>query len=358
MTPSSLLGLYLSRDIALTPAPEGRGLELPADHGNAVAELAAANSGAALFDASARGQLLLTGSDSGDLLQRILAGDVRSLAAGQIQENLLLTPKGRVRFSFTVERHGDVFRLSTAPGDAGDLAKALDAFVFAEDVTFEEASAAHAPLELLGPGAAKILEALIGSPMDLAPGSHAEFTWNGATLAVAHCRVLGANGWRLDAAAEGVAALWQALAECGATPAGLDAREALRTQNVAALVGVELPSDGEQAPYPQEALLEDAFSLAKGCYVGQEVVAKLDTYGGLNRKLTAFEVDSREPIDSGTALLTNAGEEAGVVTTWSPVPGQDSARILAYVKVRQADAGPFRAGPSGQHLKPLSESLP
>ena len=354
MTPSLLLGLYRTQEISLTSAPEGRGLELPADHGDAGAELAAASSGAALFDATARGLLRVTGGDSVDLLQRLVAGDIRALAQGQIQENLLLTPKGRVRFSFTVERDADGLQLSTAPGDAGDLAQALETFVFAEDVQFEEASAQHAPLELLGPGASKIVDKLIGSPAELAPGSCASFTWNGVPLAVAHCRVLGADGWRLDAGAKAASALWEALAECGATPAGLGAREALRVKNLAALVGVELPAEGEQAPYPQEALLESAFSLAKGCYVGQEVVAKLDTYGGLNRKLTVLKAQSMEPINSGTVLLTSAGEEAGVVTTWSAAPGQAAALALAYIKLRQADAGPFQAGPEGPQLSPLT----
>ncbi len=354
MTPSLLLDLYRSLEIVLAPAPVGRGLELPADHGDAEAELAAANSGSALFDATARGQLLVTGSDSIDLLQRLLAGDVRALDPGQVQENLLLTPKGRVRFSFTLERDGDGLRISTAPGDAGDLAKTLETFVFAEDVKFEETSATHAPLELVGPGASRAVEVIAGSAVNLPLGSCANFSWKGADLAVAHCRVLGTDGWRLDAGTEGVAALWQALTDCGATPAGLGAREALRVLNTAALVGVELPADGEQAPYPQEALLESSFSLAKGCYVGQEVVAKLDTYGGLNRKLTALKVHTTEPISGGTVLLTKDDEEAGVVTTWSAAPGQGSGLAMAYIKLRQADAGPFRAGPAGPQLDPLA----
>ena len=72
--------------------------------------------------------------------------------------------------------------------------------------------------------------------------------------------------------------------------------------------------------YPQEARLESAFSLDKGCYIGQEVVAKIDTYGGLNKRLVALKVSHDDPVARGTRLFRlDEGEwrDLGVVTSWA-----------------------------------------
>jgi folate-binding protein YgfZ len=103
--------------------------------------------------------------------------------------------------------------------------------------------------------------------------------------------------------------------------------------------------------YPQEARLDDAFSLTKGCYIGQEVVAKIDTYGGLNKQLFRLKVSHDDPVASGTRLtreLEGEVRDLGVVTSWAYSFAADGGVVLGYVKRKHQDAGTvFQLGDSG-----------
>ena len=120
----------------------------------------------------------------------------------------------------------------------------------------------------------------------------------------------------------------------------------LRVEAGAARAG----DDVDDTIYPQEARLERAFSLDKGCYIGQEVVAKIDTYGGLNKRLVALSVSHDDPVPRGTRLFRQTEEggewrDLGVVTSWAYSFELDTGLVLAYVKRRhQAPGTSFRLG--------------
>ncbi|NUP97924.1 MAG: pseudouridine-5'-phosphate glycosidase [Planctomycetaceae bacterium] len=130
----------------------------------------------------------------------------------------------------------------------------------------------------------------------------------------------------------------QTVREAGAVPAGRIAHDCLRVEAGAAEQGVDV----DDSIYPQEARLERAFSLDKGCYIGQEVVAKIDTYGGLNKRLVALRISHDDPLPAGTRLYRDdEGEwrDLGVVTSWAYSFVLDTGLALAYVKRRHQGAG-------------------
>ena len=94
----------------------------------------------------------------------------------------------------------------------------------------------------------------------------------------------------------------------------------------------------------------DAFSLTKGCYIGQEVVAKIDTYGGLNKKLCLLRVSHDDRVEPGTRLFLEEGDQArdlGVTTSWGYSFTLDAGVTLAYLKRRHQEPGmQFRLGES------------
>jgi folate-binding protein YgfZ len=146
------------------------------------------------------------------------------------------------------------------------------------------------------------------------------------------------GGCLLDAGPELVEALWDALVAAGATPVGLVVRDSLRVEAGRALAGVDVDDN----VYPQEAGLDEAFALDKGCYVGQEVVAKIDTYGGLNKRLLTLRVEHSDPLPRGARLFrTEDGErrELGLVTSWAYSFALDTGLVLAYVKRRHQEPG-------------------
>jgi len=344
MERSALLELHQARGVRLAARPEAPALAAPLLFGDVPAEYRAGREGCALLDASDRGLVRVGGPEASDFLHRLLANHVKPLAAGSGNANLLLTSKGKVQFAFELERHPEGFELSTPPGRGAALAAALERYHFAEKLTLADASAEHAPLECLGPGTAEVLARLVGPRLELAPFHWVELDWNGTSLRVQR---LGHGSLRLDAGPLGAARLWDALRAVGATPAGLVARDCLRVEAGRALFGVDV----DENVYPQEAGLEAAFALDKGCYVGQEVVAKIDTYGGLNKRLLTLAVEHPDPVARGTPLVRvedGQRRELGLVTSWAYSFALDTGLVLAYVKRQhQAPGTVFELGTSG-----------
>lgn len=306
------------------------------DFGDPAAELAALEQGAGVLDETDLGALRIEGPDALDFLQRLLANDVRGLEPGRVQRNLLLSAKGKVLHTFELARlRAGLLLAYTAPGRSAPLAEDLEAYRFAEDLELAVADAEHAPLALLGPRAAPTLARVLPGVELPAEGRVAQIAWDGRTLLVLRRARYGAPGFLLDAGPAPAAALWRALCDAGAQPVGRLAREARR---IAA--GETLPAvDVDDTRYPQEARLEDAFSLSKGCYVGQEVVAKIDTYGGLHRRAVVLELDSELSVEPGSPLREpGSGSEIGRVTSAGPVPG-GRALALGFVKLEHEAPG-------------------
>ncbi len=336
MERSPLLTLHAARGARLAERPEAPGLDTPLAFGDLPAEYRAAQAGAALFDTSDRGRVSVRGRDAADFLHRLLANHVKALGPGSGNANLLLSPKGKVLFAFDLARQSEGFELSTPPGRAADLRTALERYHFAEALELTDSSAGHAPLELSGPAAAAVLGKLLGSAAPaLAAHEWRALPWKGGALVLT---ALARQTWRLDAGPEGVNALWDALCAAGATPAGLVVRDSLRVEAGRALAGLDL----DENVYPQEAGLDTAFALDKGCYVGQEVVAKIDTYGGLNKRLHVLRVDHSDPVARGARLVRAEGgerRELGLVTSWAYSFALDCGLVLAYVKRQHQEPG-------------------
>ncbi len=336
MDASPLLPLHQAAHARLQQAPPHAVLT----YGDVPAEYRAAKTGAVLFDDTDRTRLRIAGPDAESFLHRILSSHVKSLTPGRGQRALLLSAKGKVLFDFELYRTEAGYTLSIPAGRAAALAAALDMYLFSEKLTLTQASADYAPLLLTGPRTDEILELAfhITPPAELY--AHVQFD----DLILARTLHAGQPAVRIVAAPERVPELWRNLRDLGAQPAGLIVRDILRVEHLAPLFGVDI----DDSIYPQEARLEDAFSLDNGCYIGQEVVAKIDTYGGLNKRICALKLDNDDPVSPGTRLYRlDEGEwrDLGVITTWAYSFEYDTGAVLAYLKRRHQDIGTvFRVG--------------
>lgn len=325
----------------LAARPEAPGLETAARFGEPSDELAALRAGAALLDLSDAGLVRVLGDEAGAFLERLLANHVRALAPGAANESLLLTPAGGVRAGFALlcETPGR-YALRTPPGCAAALAAALETYRFRETLAIEDASASSAPLALAGPGAADAARRALGEEPPT-PGRWSSVDGGRVVLWRAAAGTPGGPALWLDAGADGVARLWDALTAAGARPVGLAAREVARLEAGVPLLGADVDED----VYPQEAGLAHAFALDKGCYVGQEVVAKLDTYGGPKRRLAGWRLADERPVARGTPVATDALAEAGHVSSWVRSPALGAGLALGFVKLRALRGRPaFRIG--------------
>lgn len=336
MDRSPLLEHHQEHGARLAERPEAPGWLAPLFFGEVPEEYRSARTGAALLDSSDRGRVTVEGPDAADFLHRLLANHVKSLSVGAGNANLLLSPKGKVLFTFDLTRsEQQAFQLSTPPGRAPVLAGALEGYRFSEKLRIEDTSAKHAPLELFGPRAEAVLRGVFG-PLTLpGPMSASAVVWSQGPVELS---CLANAVWRIDAGSANSVALWKAMLGAGATPIGLVVRDSLRVEAGRALDGVDI----DDGVYPQEAGLEPAFALDKGCYVGQEVVAKIDTYGGLNKRLLPLRVEHSDPIARGTKLMRTeegASRELGLVTSWAYSFALDTGLVLAYVKRRHQEPG-------------------
>ncbi len=337
---SVLTQLHISRGATMTAGP----MAFPLAFSAVPEEYRSARESCALLDQTDRGRLEVRGADAAVFLHRLSANEVRRLGPGQGVRNLLLSSKGKVLFDFDLSVEGDRILLSTTPGRATALRTALDTYLFSEKVTFKDLTEQYAPLAVSGPRADEIVERVCAAKPTEEPYAHLSGRFEGAAVNIARAPVAGSPGLRLDAGPDRAAALWSALASQGAQPMGRVAYDSLRVEAGWAETGVDI----DENVFPQEARLERAFSLDKGCYIGQEVVAKIDTYGGLNKRLVGLGVSHDDPIPRGARLWREDGGEwrdLGVCTSWAYSFELDRGLVLAYVKRRHQAVGTrFRIG--------------
>jgi len=342
---SILREVHETADAVLRPETEASPL---LTYGEVPTEYAAAREDCVLLDETDRGAVRVGGADARDFLHRLLSNEVTQLGEGRGNRQLLLSPKGKVLFDFALRNEGESggFHLSLPPGDAPALCQALDMYHFTEEIELADETERHAPLLVLGPRAAERIESCLGIAPPTDPYGSVRGEQGGAPLTVTRLDAYGSPAFRLDAGPDRAEGLWSGLREAGVRPAGRIATDILRVESCVALIH----EDVDDGVYPQEARLEEAFSLDKGCYIGQEVVAKIDTYGGLNKLLCALVVSHDDPLERGTRLYRldeKRGEwrDLGMVTSWAYSFVSDTGRVLAYLKRKHTDPGiVFRVG--------------
>ena len=338
MTQSALLDLFRQRQ-ARVAGPEEAPFLLTT--GSVPAEYTAAREQCVLFDTTDWEQVRVSGTEAAVFLHRLLANEVKNQPDSTRRENMLLSAKGKVRFSFTVERRGAEYFICTSHGQAKPLADALEMYHFSEQVQFA-VTLEWARVEVCGPQAAQILQAVQPAVLPALPptglSNVVDTTIAGLPCRLAAALVAGSLGWTVDVPRAAAGQLVAALEAAGAHLAGRVVKDSLRVE----ACHPEPLLDIDEGVYPQEARLERAFALDKGCYIGQEVVAKIDTYGGLNKRLVALRVSHEDPVPRGCKLIkVEEGErrELGLVTSWAWSFVLDAGLVLAYVKRRHQAVG-------------------
>jgi folate-binding protein YgfZ len=270
--------------------------------------------GVAVWKRSPRGVLELRGADRHTFLQGMVSNDVLALAPGDVCHAALLDSTGHLLADLHVHAFSDSLVVETDPVCLPTLHKTLDKFLIMEDVTLADVSEQWAIFSVLGGGAAQLTD-LPGERRPLAGPV--------------------ASGFDLWLPAAESDAAWETLSAVGAVRMDEDAAEALRVEAGIAAWGHEL-SPSVLLP---EASMDDAVSYTKGCYVGQEIVARLHARGHTNRALRQILLAEDAPVPPpGTTLHVpedglEPGREIGRITSAVASPrhgGQSLA--LAYIR--------------------------
>ena len=311
---------------------EALGWELPRSYGDSAAEYFAAREGVALHDSSYVGRIKATGEDVLDLLHRISTNDVLSLEPGRGTPTVLTTDKGRILDLLTVQNLGDHILLLTSPHTRDAVIEWIDKYTFVEDIALEDVTPDTAMLSLMGPGARSLVGRL--AEVELEPHCSAHTSVAGVEAQVIR-RDLGDRP-RYDLVVPGEAApgVWGELTSAGAVPIGREAYEMLRVEAGEPGFDKEL---GE-AYNPLETGLWGSISFTKGCYIGQEVIARLDTYQKVQKHLVSLRFPPGTSVEEGEKLVKD-GREVGQVTSVAVLPTQGEAIGMGYVRKEAAEVG-------------------
>jgi folate-binding protein YgfZ len=319
---------------------EWHGWELPRAYGSVLAEYRAASETAAVHDASYTGRIKATGADALDLLHRLSTNDVVSLQPGQGAPTVLTTDRGRILDLLTVFNLGDHVLILTSLQTRDRVIEWIDKYTIVDDVVLEDVTCDTAMLSVIGPGAQGLLGlvGIQGLPgLDLAsfsPYQSAPVTISGVEAHIIRRDLISLPRFEIVVLAENAEKVWQEAVGAGAAPLGLEAHEALRVEQGDPGYDREM---GESYN-PLETGLWGSISFTKGCYIGQEVIARLDTYQKVQRHLVSLSFSPDAQPEEGMKL-SREGKEVGHLTSLVKIPTTGETLGLGYVRKEAAEVG-------------------
>jgi folate-binding protein YgfZ len=276
-----------------------------------------------LLERAGRGVIAVTGPDGAEYLQGQLTNDVEALAPGEGQYAALLDRKGHMQSDVRVLRPAaEEILLDTEPGARAAVLRHLQMYSIGREVEVVDVSEERAVLSLIGPRAVEIAGTAV------LPENFCE----SAAIGGVDCLAAGTReGVDLICAASDTARLREALLEAGAVEVSEAATEILRIESGVPRFGAEMNAE----TMPAEAgIVEQTVSFTKGCYIGQETVARLHYKGRPNRHLRGLKLSGEaEP----GALLRLGEKEVGRLGSAGVSPA--FGRIGLAIVRREAEPG-------------------
>jgi folate-binding protein YgfZ len=301
--------------------------------------IAAVTGRVAWIDRSARVRLDVTGPDRAKFLHNLTTSDVKRLPAGRGCEAFVTSPQGKTLGYVLLHVADDRILLRTDPGGLVHILPHFQKYGLFDEVAWDDASERTFEHHLAGRQSAPLLAALgVSVPAD-GELSHATGSFAGCAVSIIRESPTGHAGLTLigplDDASKVAESLRQAGEDFGLVELDADTFEALRIAAGTPVFGRDVTADN----LPQEVGRDArAISFVKGCYLGQETVARIDALGHVNKLLKGLRFDTDEPPPAGTALEAD-GKAVGTVTSSSPSPAGRRPIGLGYVRTAFAQPG-------------------
>jgi folate-binding protein YgfZ len=305
---------------------------VPASFGNDAVAIQAARQGVALIDLSHWGRLKISDDDRIRFLHNQSTNDFQRLKPGQGCDTVFVTSTARTIDLATAYVMEDAVLLLVSPNRRQQLIEWLDRYLFPMDrVELKDVSSESATFSLIGPESDTLLKKLgVEIPIGEAYASHQQLTLDELPVRVAVGSGLALPGYTLIVPADDAAKLWQTLTAAGAIPTGDRIWEQLRIEQGRPMPERELTEDYN----PLEAGLWQTISFSKGCYIGQETIARLNTYKGVKQQLWGVRLGA--PVQPGS-VVTLEGEKVGKLTSFTET--ERGLFGLAYIRTKAGGVG-------------------
>jgi len=324
------------------------GWEMPVQYTSITDEHLTVREAAGLFDISHMGEVLISGPGAEAFLHQILTNDLRKLLAGQGQYTLMCNERGGViddlyAYRLTADEYLLMINASRIEADVAWLEAQLAAFPRRSEVKLQNASDATGALAVQGPRVVEFIThcfpgastggTIVARVTDLKKNQIAPFAWAGNALWISRTGYTGEDGFEVVAPGQRIEAIWNQLLAAGQPqglkPAGLGARDTLRTEVCYPLYGHEL----DENTTPIEAGLGFFVALDKGEFVGRSVLAEQKAKGPV-KKLVAFKMTDRSAPPRPHYAIWSAGPGAakiGEVTSGTQSPSLGIGIGMGYV---------------------------
>ncbi|HLG21872.1 MAG TPA: aminomethyltransferase family protein, partial [Candidatus Manganitrophaceae bacterium] len=299
------------------------GWTLPEHYGDPLSEYRAVRERVGMADISYQGMFLITGRDRLPFLQNLVSNDLKLLTERKGVYATLLTHKGRVLSDIYLYPLPDALFMEVEGTIAENTRQHLMRFKLASQVKIERPP--WGALLLSGPHARALLEKATGGPLPpLEEKALFQKEIEGIPTTFVKRSITGEEDFRLYFPEEGLEKLWERLlsagSEYGISPVGQAALETLRVEAGRPRYGTDI----DEHIIPIEAGLEaEAISYTKGCYPGQEVIARIQTYGHVNKHLSGLILEGKTLPQKGDKVFQDE-KELGWITgaTLSPFVGK------------------------------------
>jgi folate-binding protein YgfZ len=310
-------------------------------HPSQQSQYAALQESAGFGDLPGRTQLEMSGKDAVALLHNLCTNDIKRLQPGDGCEAFLANIQGKVLGHVLVFRGTDSLILDTSPDQAAALEQHLDRYVIREDVQFHDRSREWGELLIAGPRASAVLREVCGQDPPETWMQHGERRIADVPVFVRRTDWAGPACWFVAGPAEQLPAVAAGLADAGAVACESDVVEIARVERGSPLYGRDITPEN----LPQEVGRDSqAISFQKGCYLGQETVARIDALGHVNWKLMGLQGPGLPA--AGQPLLVG-DKVVARLTSRVISPRFEAPLALAYVRRGQEAAGTRLAAEGG-----------
>jgi folate-binding protein YgfZ len=346
--------------------------ELVATFGEPESEYAAIRRGAGLFDSPHRGTILITGGDRRDFLDRMLTQELKDLREGIVKPTFWLNRKGRIEADLLLIELSDRMLVDVDVYRAAYTVETLNEFLFSEDVTIADVTGAFHHLAVHGPRAQETVAEAAGGVLALNDLQARTISVAGVEVIAARRDQTGEVGLELIVPYDRAVKVWDSLLggdEASGRdthrvrPVGWFALNIARIEAGTPLYGIDFGPDN----LPHETgVLSDRVSFTKGCYVGQEIVARIESQGkpkqtlvGLRPARDLLPVAGSPVYAPAEDDASGSGPQVGTVTSSTLGPMLGSAPI-AFGMIQASHAEPETTvvvSAEGEHVEAAVGSL-
>lgn len=320
--------------------------QVPASYGDELFEYAAIRErGAGIVDLSARSRFQVSGSEAVQFLNGLITNDMKTLAESHWMPAAFPNVQGRLIASVRVVRKPDdatgkkpisFFLIDTEPATREAVLKTIERFTLAGDFHVVDLTSQTALLSLQGKRAAEIIGSVMGeSASGISAYGATQIEWQKRSLTVLRATHTAEDGFDIVVSADQATALWDALVNVGATPVGQEALDRLRIEAGIPRYGIDM----DETNVVTETGLDEAVSYTKGCYIGQEIIARIKYRGHVAKKLVGLFFDRPFKIDQDARIKLADDKEIGRITSHTMSPHLGSTIALGYVKYDYLAAG-------------------